>query len=296
MSEPSFFILVGAPKSGTTSVAYWLGQHPAVRVPLRKEPRFFTNFSRIAWAGPKTERFAEGIVADEAAYLSSYGGETPGQWAIDASTDYLWCEDSPHLIKQWSRRFRVRLACILRNPIDRIVSEYQATIRDGMQSETLGASLALEHERFASHWHPLFYHVRRSSYARQVQRYQQAFGDDFLVLDFKELSQPDRLIDKLLGFLELPSAPIDTSVASNASYVYRFEAASQLINKRTVLGNIVRRVVPKPLRDRLRRGLQPLVVRRYRPTDTELSVLKASLADEIVRCREMSLPGASTWG
>ena len=296
MRELSFFILVGAPRSGTTSIAYWLRQHPDIRLHPDKEPRFFTNFSQVPWAGPKLRNFLDSLVSDEDRYLSAFSGGSQAHWAMDASTDYLWCEDSPQLIKEWSRRFRVRVACILRNPVDRIVSEYQVTIRDGMQTESLQASLALENQRFTNHWHPLFYHVRRSSYTQQVQRYRETFGPDFLTLDFAELKQPDRLIGRLLEFLDLPSTPIDTSHASNASFVYRSPLASELISKRTLVGDVVRRVLPKQLRRQLRsRVLQRLIAKSYQPTDAELSLIKTRLADEIARCREMSIPGASSW-
>ncbi len=40
--RPNFFIL-GAPKCGTTSIAAWLGQHPAIFIPAMKEPNFFNT-------------------------------------------------------------------------------------------------------------------------------------------------------------------------------------------------------------------------------------------------------------
>ncbi len=40
MDRPSFLVL-GAPKCGTTSLCHYLAQHPEVFVPPEKEPRFF---------------------------------------------------------------------------------------------------------------------------------------------------------------------------------------------------------------------------------------------------------------
>ena len=40
--KPNFFIL-GAPKCGTTSMAAWLGRHPAIYMPDKKEPNFFNT-------------------------------------------------------------------------------------------------------------------------------------------------------------------------------------------------------------------------------------------------------------
>jgi hypothetical protein len=45
---PNLFI-VGAPKCGTTSLHYWLSQHPEIFMSEPKEPKFFcTDFHRKA--------------------------------------------------------------------------------------------------------------------------------------------------------------------------------------------------------------------------------------------------------
>ena len=38
------FLVIGAAKSGTTSLFSWLGEHPGVWLPEVKEPHFFTQF------------------------------------------------------------------------------------------------------------------------------------------------------------------------------------------------------------------------------------------------------------
>ena len=42
MIKPNFFI-VGAPKSGTTSLFHYLEQHPEIFIPSIKEPRYFIS-------------------------------------------------------------------------------------------------------------------------------------------------------------------------------------------------------------------------------------------------------------
>lgn len=44
MSSPNFFIL-GVPKCGTSSLAWWLSQHPQVWFSRIKEPHFFNDDS-----------------------------------------------------------------------------------------------------------------------------------------------------------------------------------------------------------------------------------------------------------
>src|SRR4051812_39114595 len=40
------FVVIGAMKSGTTSLYHWLAQHPSVRLPRAKEPHFFSREER----------------------------------------------------------------------------------------------------------------------------------------------------------------------------------------------------------------------------------------------------------
>jgi hypothetical protein len=42
MKKPNFFI-IGAPKCGTTSLAFWLGEHPQVFMPRIKEPNYYST-------------------------------------------------------------------------------------------------------------------------------------------------------------------------------------------------------------------------------------------------------------
>jgi len=40
------FVVIGAMKSGTTSLYHWLGQHPSVRLSAVKDPQFFSREDR----------------------------------------------------------------------------------------------------------------------------------------------------------------------------------------------------------------------------------------------------------
>lgn len=44
MTRPNFFI-IGAPKCGTSTLAWWLSQHPQVWFSPIKEPHFFNDDS-----------------------------------------------------------------------------------------------------------------------------------------------------------------------------------------------------------------------------------------------------------
>lgn len=297
MQQPKqFFILAGAPKSGTTALANWLEKWPEIRMSPRKEPKFFTDFSEIPWTGPVGGRFARSIVSDETEYLSSFGDCEAQHWALDASTDYLWCDVSAGKIRDWAERYRVKVACILRDPIARAISEYEHTIRDLLPSDSFYGSLTKEDERFKNNWHPLFYHTRRSRYYDQVNRYRSLFGDDFLLIDYAELKTPDVLGRKLERFLNLPPKVLPQLARENVAVGYRSRFLASTLNNRTI-AELARLIAPQPLR----RSIWSLTTRlnrtsrKYYPSRKELDFLSSALAEDIQKCRRDPFFPTDSW-
>ncbi len=296
MASPTqFFIIAGAPKSGTTTLANWFGTRADMQLHPTKEPRFFTDFSETDWVGPSAEGFTSGIVTDEKEYLEAFGDCCSETWAIDASTDYLWCEASAGMIGKWSKKYRTKVVCILRDPIKRVISEYQHTIRDHMQTDSLLHSLENEDNRFEKNWHPLFFHIRRSQYLKQINRYRDIMGDDLLVLDYKELFEPDQLRQKIETFLGIPSIALDVPERHNVSMTYRNQNMAKAMKSPKVKA-LARAMVPKPLRATVRKASNFLLRTSYLPSPAELSLLDGKLATEISACRESDLIPTDSWG
>lgn len=295
-SPQKFFLLIGAPKSGTTAIASWLTKRPDIRMSPHKEPRFFTDFAQIPWAGPNGVSFGAGVVTGEETYLASFGDCAAQDWVIDASTDYLWCQASPDLIRDWAQRYQVKVACILRDPVARAVSEYEHTVRDLLEKESFLSSLEQEEARFEAHWLPLFYHVRRSRYYEAVCRYRELFGEDFLLLDYGELSAPETLGRKIENFLGLPAQKITAPPRENVAAGYRSGALARAGKNETLLGGL-RAVVPKGLRGPIRRFVERLnkAPHKYRPTEQELQFLHNALAEDMRKCRDDPYFPTESW-
>ena len=106
---PNFFI-VGAPKSGTTSLFEYLSTHPNVFTPKMKEPHFFSD--DLA-AGREIHTLKE--------YLLLFEKIVEGETAIgEASTGYLYSSVAAENIKKFNPE--AKIIAILRNPVDMIYS------------------------------------------------------------------------------------------------------------------------------------------------------------------------------
>jgi len=121
------FLIVGAPRSGTSSLNHYLRQHPDVFMSARKEPRFFTeNLSRgLDW------------------YAPLFTGARPDQQVGEASPDYLWRRAGVTIHDHLPE---VKAIALLREPVSRAWSHYWMRRSRGLEGrsfdEILDAELA----------------------------------------------------------------------------------------------------------------------------------------------------------
>lgn len=295
MALPKQFVfIIGAPKSGTTSLAHWLNLRPDMAYCAGKEPRFFTDFGDIDWTGPGSDLFKEQMYTDEASYLAGFPDDPAVTWAIDGSTDYLWNPAALGRLQDWSKRFPCKFICMLRDPVDRALSEYQHTRRDNMEDKSFLQSLEAEEARFAAHWQPLFYHRRRSLYHAAVTSYAQAFGDDFLLLDYAALRDPDACLRQVEAFLQVGPGQTASEERQNASYIYRNQTLGAVMNH-PGLRRVVRSLVPAGLRGNLRKQVVGRFADRYEPSEQDRRAMAELIAEDIALCRADPLFPTDTW-
>jgi hypothetical protein len=197
--KPDFFI-VGAPKSGTTSMYEYLKAHPQVFMPDRKEPHFFCP-----------DLYSPRYVATEEEYLALFRPGAGRSRIGEASVYYLYSEVAAQRIRQF--RPDARILIMLRNPVEMIHSLHSQRLYSGHEDiEDFEAALAAEDDRRLGHRipknpHPipcLFYRdVGR--YAAQVERYFTVYGRDrvktIIFDDF--VADPPRAYREVCRFLEV---------------------------------------------------------------------------------------------
>lgn len=167
---PNLFV-VGAAKAGTTSLAYYLGQHPDIFMSPIKEPHFFSGSTPTLFEA----------VHDERAYLRLFDGSRGERYLGEASPSYLDTAKAAQAIARAAPEARIVIS--LRNPIDRAYSDYWGSVRLGETRPFF--ELVQEAVACKEGSHGL---VRRGTYAHNVERYLSVFGPDRVrVLFFEEL-------------------------------------------------------------------------------------------------------------
>ena len=214
------FLVIGTQKGGTTSLYHLLSQHPDIFLPKVKEVHYFSqNFHQTReW------------------YADHYQLAMPGQLRGDITPFYLFHAAVPERIR--SIMPRVRLIALLRDPVERTLSQYFHACRQGYEQLDLLAALEAEEQRLSGadavvkspdgfHYsYQKHSYVSRSRYEIQLQRYRASFPDrQLLVLRSEDLfAHTDTCLDRLLTFLSLDSMPF--SIALPHSNSGKGEAAS----------------------------------------------------------------------
>lgn len=173
------FLIIGAAKSGTSSLAYYLSCHPQVHVSQVKEPRFFAfePGEVPAFRGPGDREGYSDSVTDLEEYknLFAQGGGKPARG--EASAAYLYEPGAARRIR--SAIPDAKLIVILRDPPERAFSNYLHLRRDGReQVKDFRTALELEDERIAAGYGFIWRYKALGKYGEQLERYAQLFPSD----------------------------------------------------------------------------------------------------------------------
>ena len=214
------FLVIGAAKSGTTTLYGSLIEHPFVMPCTTSDPYF---------AGTKEVHFFDyNFHRGEDWYRSHFPLASHREaFAREHGRPFLTGEGSPSYISHLWAPQRVRkllpnakLIAVFRNPVDRAFSQFQMSRREGLEElESFGEAVRREEERLRpalermaadprnnSRVFGTFSYLARSRYAEQIERWLELFPrEQFLFLKAEDLfAASESVLDTVHDFLELP--------------------------------------------------------------------------------------------
>ena len=215
MTLPNFLI-IGSPKSGTTSLYHYLNQHPQIYMSPVKEPRFLCLDGEILdWCGPGDKKqFIDGSITKFKDYQALFEGVSNEIAIGEASTWYLYYPRTPEKVKHYIPD--VKLIAILRNPAERAYSNYLMNLRLGNESlKDFAQALQAEDQRVENNWSQIWFYKRRGYYYKQLKPYFDVFGNDkikvYLYDDLK--SDLNGLLKDIFEFLGVDGQFIPNTTA-----------------------------------------------------------------------------------
>lgn len=148
------FLVVGAQRSGSTSLYHYLTSHPRIAPARFKEIKYFSAFADRPW-GWYRRQFPDAL--------------PPGTITGEATPYYLFHPHAPRRVA--SRLPDVRLLAVLRNPIDRAYSHWAHETARGAEWLSFADALAAEPERLAGERERMLADERYASAAWQNHSY-----------------------------------------------------------------------------------------------------------------------------
>lgn len=250
MTMPNFFI-IGAMKSGTTALYYYLEQHPKVYMSPVKEPNFFCS-----------QESAADTVTHIDTYQHLFKGVSGEKAVGEASHCYLY---EPRVAAEIRRYVpEAKLIAVLRNPIDRAYSHFLHVVRVG--TEPLGNfAQALREEEAGAYKERTFHdYIGRGFYYSQLKRYFNTFDrEQIRVYLYQDLSDaPTSTVQDAFRFLEVDDSFVpDVSLRRNVSGNPKYKTLDRLLRRQTRVKHAVKIYLPARLRWRLSRTFDELKTR-----------------------------------
>jgi Sulfotransferase domain len=291
----NFVLIIGAMKSGTTTLYDYLRQHPQIASGPDKEPGFFAF----------EEKWALGLEWYESQF--DYDPRRH-RYALEASTDYTkhpFCKDVVERLKASAPR-QFKLIYIMRHPLRRVESHarHVASTRREVgrcisPRKTHGLDAGISPVSMAI-----------SRYAYQIDIFMEYYDKgDLLLLTLEQLAyEADAALHKVTKFLDID--PLTSAKESLKSNVADFELSShpvrqslyplwQTLNSITTLRGIVKAVVPQAVRSNIYRAAEMWARPdgRFTLNADETIALTAALTPDLRRLRDRyGIDVTKEWG
>lgn len=213
---PDFFI-VGAAKSGTTSLAKYLGEHPNIVAPEIKEPKYFVKDTliKVNDEDPMKKHIIKTSVLEEEAYFDMYRREKDdNRLRFDASVFYLFHHNEviPKIKEQVGDK---PIIIMLRNPIKRAISGI--SYLKEWHNSSIGEELNQEDFRIKKGYNSFWFYKELGLYSHQIKAYLDNFSKVKVIL-FEDFEKNPRLVyNEVLEFLSLESFELEKFKKHNVS-------------------------------------------------------------------------------
>jgi hypothetical protein len=267
------FCVIGAQKSGTTSLHYYLTKHPGIELPAEKEAPFFSNKVDLAKGMDWYIREFFPKASDE----KLLGTVTPQYMAYPGTAEIMW-KHCPKL----------KVIAILRDPVDRARSHYMMRVRAfGEQRSFQQAILEqldsknLDHAR--DNPSPSNSFVVWGEYGRILSEFLSYYPREKMLVTFQSdlEKEPNNVVNSIYQFLDLE--PLETDEFSKRYNIARHDnrVSFSIFFANAIQNKILRQVGKKliPVRFKRRLTFWSIINRDITKVNGNIDV---SLTDEVL--------------
>lgn len=287
--EPNFLI-VGAPKAGTTSIAHYLKEHPEVFIPREKEPFYFLPniLDETSQDDPMYNAIKQRSHLSEQSYYGLFEDVCNEKKIGEATVHYLYHYND--VIPKVRRELGdVQIIIVLRNPITRAFSNYK--FQKG-QLATFERALELEEVRRRLKYNSLWYYKDVGRYFLPVKAYMENFSRVHVCFFEDLVKDAASFMKEVYRFLEVDDEFLPRfDVAHNSTIVPRNQAIRYIVYFRNKVK--FRVPLPRPIKEGIRKGL---FKNRYGPMKSETYMaLREYFKEDVLRLEKLLNKDLSSW-
>ena len=260
MTLPNF-LFIGTGKAGSTSLYYYLKQHPEIYMSPIKETNFFAyEGGRPNFCGPgDLESMAHKMtITNIDDYKKNFRGVTTEKSIGEVSPSYLYLPEAPKRIKAYIPN--AKMIVILRNPIDRAYSAFAGYIKSGREPlSSFYEAIAEEKHRIHKNWSPSWHYIQNGFYYEQLQRYFSIFPKEQLKIYLFEDWRTDakNLMKDIFSFIEVSEEfKVDISGKYNISGKPKYRSLYNFMREANTVKSLLRPLVPPVLRKNIVHQIQ----------------------------------------
>lgn len=210
--KPNLFI-IGAMKSGTSSLYEYLSLHPDIFMCRIKEPMYFS----------REENWGSNLKS----YLQLFENASSEIYLGEASTEYTKRPFRKNVAKRlYEFNNEAKLIYLMRDPFERIISQYKFMVREGVEKRSIIEAIKTPSD-----------YLTNSYYAYQLRPYIDLFGKKAIFIDISEnlASLPEIFCKNIFRWLN-----IDTSfVPQNLKVSYHVSPGkAEIIDDKLLFGKL----------------------------------------------------------
>jgi hypothetical protein len=207
---PPAFVIVGAQRSGTTSLFRVLSEHPSVVRPTQSKGIGYFDLNYHRGRRWYLAHFPLRLTARLTARGRPFAFESSGYYLFHPAVAQRIAADLPD----------VKVVVMVREPVERAHSAHRHELARGFETESFEEAVKLEPTRTAgeveklladpayeSYAHRHHSYLARSRYSEQIQRFLGALGPErvYVVDADRFFSTPEEEFDRLRSWLGLPA-------------------------------------------------------------------------------------------
>lgn len=292
------FLIVGAAKSGTTSLYYYLGKHYQIFMSEIKEPWFFsivdnppnyTSLGKPAHIKWKIEDYIE-------LFKNVKGDLLMGE----ASPIYLYTyQKSIENIKRFYSKIykKLKIVIILRDPIDRAFSQYVMFKRDNVENLSFKEAIKPDtiEQRLKDNWNVFYDYVGFGMYYNQLKAYIEEFPEVKIFLYDDLVNDQEKLLKDIYDFLNIECINIVDKEIYNKSGIPKNKFLHKLIFQQPLYLKPLKYLITKNIRSKIIHKIFELNLEKPRMDNKEKKYLNSIFEEDIKKTARLINRDLSHW-